>query len=172
MIAADKTYEYAYTELYRLAMFQRKFDDGEQILKLAYQNNPKQYAFLTALAQHYWPLKRRDDMVKVLQQIKSHAKDFDKAYLVVGDFYLRLGDGDSAIKEYREGITQDAKQKITYQKRIIEALMRQGKRPEAAEINNQILKEDPNDNDAKGLEATLLLDKGILPAPSPSSRQW
>ncbi|HMC58433.1 MAG TPA: tetratricopeptide repeat protein, partial [Candidatus Solibacter sp.] len=46
------------------------------------------------------------------------------------------------------------------QKHIIEVLMRQGKRSDAAEINAQILKADPNDNDARGLAATFLLDKG------------
>jgi len=162
VIAKDKTYEHAYTELYRLAIFQRKFNDGEKVLRLAFQNNPKQYSLLTALAQHYSLLRRRDDMLQVLGEIKSHAKDFDRAYLVVGDFYLRLGDGDSAIREYREGITRDPKQKATYQKRIVEVLMRQGKRQDAAEINAQILKDNPNDNDAKGLEGTLMLDRGDI----------
>ena len=78
----------------------------------------------------------------------------------MGDFYLRMGDGDSAIREYKEGIAKDAKKKSTYQKRVIEVLMRQGKRSEAAELNSQILKETPNDNDARGLAATFLLDKG------------
>src|ERR1043165_3804570 len=116
-------------------LFQQKPDEGEKILKLAYQNNPKQYGFLTLLAMHYYGQKRRDDMVGVLQQIKGHAKDFDQAYLTVGDFYLRMGDGDSAIREYKEGMTKDAKKKATYQKRVIEVMMRQGKRAEAAEIN-------------------------------------
>jgi tetratricopeptide (TPR) repeat protein len=160
VIDQDKTFQYAYTELYKLYAFQNKPDEGEKILKLAVQNNPKQYAFLTALALHYSLTRRREDMVNVLQQIKSHAGDFPQAYLVVGDFYLRLGDGDSAIREYREGIQKDAKKKSTYQKRVIEVLMRQGKRNEAADLNQQILKETPDDNDAKGLEATFLLDKG------------
>jgi len=64
----------------------------------------------------------------VLQQIKSHAKEFDQAYLRVGEFYLRMGDGDSAIREYKEGMAKDAKKKATYQKAIIEVLMHQGKR--------------------------------------------
>jgi tetratricopeptide (TPR) repeat protein len=160
VIEKDKTYQYAYTELYRMFLFQQKPDEQEKVLKLAYQNNPKQYGFLTLLAMHYYSQKRRDDMVSVLQQIKSHAKDFDQAYLTVGDFYLRMGDGDSAIREYKEGMTKDAKKKSTYQKRVIEVLMRMGKRQEAAEVNTQILKDDPGDNDARGLAATFLLDKG------------
>src|ERR1035438_8775003 len=40
--------------------------------------------------------------------------------------------------------------------------MRQGKRAEAAEVNAQILKEVPDDNDARGLSATFLLDNGDI----------
>jgi tetratricopeptide (TPR) repeat protein len=160
VIAKDKTYQYAYTELYRLYMFQKKPGDAEQVLRLAFANNPKQYGFLSLLAMHYNALQRHDDMVSVLNQIKSHAREFEQAYLTVGDFYLRTGDGDSAIREYKEGIAKDVKKKATYQKRIIEVLMRQGRRSDAAEINSQILKENPTDNDALGLSATFLLDKG------------
>lgn len=174
VIAKDKTYQYSYTELYRMFLFQAAVadragktdvgknykDQAEQILKLGYQNNPKQYAFLTLLALHYYGERRTDEMVSVLQQIKSHAKDYEQAYLTVGDFYLRMGDGDSAVREYKDGMTKDAKKKSTYQKRIIEVLMRQGKRTEAAEVNAAILKDDPNDNDARGLSATFMLDRG------------
>src|ERR1035441_176807 len=160
VIAKDKTYQYAYTELYRMFLFQNKPGDAEQVLKLAFDNNPKQYGFLTLLATHYFGFQRHDEMVGVLNTIKNHAKDFDQAYLTVGDFYLRTGDGDSAIREYKEGIAKDVKKKATYQKRVIEVLMHQGKRSEAAEINSQILKDDPKDNDARGLAATFLLDKG------------
>ncbi len=162
VIQKDKTYQLAYTELYRLFLFQRKPEQGEEVLKLGFANNPKQFAFLALLAMHYYGQQRRDDMVNVLNQIKSHAKEFEQAYLTVGDFYLRMGDGDSAIREYKEGMAKDTKKKATYQKRVIEVLMRQGKRGEAAEINSAILKESPNDNDARGLAATFLLDKGDI----------
>jgi tetratricopeptide (TPR) repeat protein len=160
VIEKDKSFQYAYSELYRLYLFQNKPAQGEAVLKEAYQNNPKQYAYLTLLAMHYYGQRRRDDMVAVLNQIKGHAKDFDQAYLTVGDFYLRMGDGDSAIREYKEGIAKDPKKKTTYEKRVIEVLMRQGKRSDAAEMNAQILKEAPDDNDARGLSATFMLDKG------------
>jgi tetratricopeptide (TPR) repeat protein len=160
VIEKDKTYQLAYTELYRLLLIQGKPADAEQVLQLGIQNNPKQFGYLTLLAMHYYMQKQRDLMVNVLNQIKSHAKEFEQAYFTVGDFYLRMGDGDAAVREYREGMSKDVKRKTTYQKRIIEVLMRQGKRTEAAEMNSQILKADPNDNDARGLAATFLLDKG------------
>ena len=112
-------------------------------MKSGFQSNPKQFGFLTTLALHYSLTGRRDDMAGVLQQVKAHAAEFDQAYLVVGDFYLRIGDGDTAIREYKEGMSKDPKKKIIYEKRIIEVYMRQGRRGEAADLNAQILKEDP-----------------------------
>src|ERR1017187_6435268 len=162
VIAKDKTAQYAYTELYRMFLYQNKPADAEQVLKQAFDNNPKQFNFLTLLARHYYVLQRHDEMVGVLNKIKSHANDFEQAYLTVGDFYLRTDDGDGAIREYKEGIAKDVKKKATYQKRVIEVLMRQGKRSEATDINSQILKDDPKDNDARGLAATFLLDKGDI----------
>jgi tetratricopeptide (TPR) repeat protein len=162
VIAKDKTAQYAYTELYRMFLFQNKPADAEQVLKQAFDNNPKQFSFLTQLATHYYMFQRHDEMVAVLNRIKSHANDFNQAYLTVGGFLLRTGDGDGAIREYKEGMAKDVKKKATYQKAIIEVLMHQGKRSEAAEINSQILKDDPKDNDARGLAATFLLDKGDI----------
>lgn len=162
VIAKDKSLQPTYTELYRILMSQKRSAEGEQLLKDAFQASPKQFGYLTLLAMHYSSEGRTADVTSTLQQIKSYAKDFDQAYLTVGDFYLRLGDGEAAIREYRDAMSKDAKRATTYQKRIIEVLMRQGKRNEAAEMNAQVLKADPNDNDAKGLAATFLLEKGEI----------
>ena len=160
IIDKDKTYQPAYNELYRLQVLtERNMDAGEQTLKLAYRNNPKAYTFLTSLAMQYSFQGRKDDMLKVLQQIKS-LKDLPDGYLVVGDFYRRLGDTDAATKEYREGQAQDPKRKTVYQKRIVQAFMARGKAAEAEEINRQILKDNPQDSFAKEVEGSLLLDRG------------
>jgi tetratricopeptide (TPR) repeat protein len=82
--------------------------------------------------------------------------------LAFGDFYLAFGKLDQAMQQYRTGMADKPAEKLTYQKRQIEVLMRQGKRSEAAELAKQILRERPNDPDARGLAANLLLDKGDL----------
>jgi len=160
LIDKDKTFTLAYTELYSLYLVQHRPEDAEQILKSGAADNPKQVNLLVLLAMLYSNLKRHDDMVAVLNRIKGHVKDFDRAYLLVGDFYLRNGDSDQALAQYKEGMAADPKQKATYQKRLIEVLMRQGKRTEAADINAAILKDNPKDSDARGLQASLLLDRG------------
>jgi tetratricopeptide (TPR) repeat protein len=160
VIEKDKTQKPAYTELYRMYMYQNRRDEGEKLLKQAFQSNPKDYSYLTSLALHYSFQNRRPEMIAVLEEIKSHAKDFPQAYQKVGEFYVRLGDPDSAIREFKEGMAKDPSNKALYQKSVMEVLMRQGKRGEAAEINQQILKDNPNDSDARSLEASFLLDKG------------
>jgi tetratricopeptide (TPR) repeat protein len=163
VLAADKSYLMAYISLYQLAIRQKQLDVAEQVLKEGYQNNPKEFTFLERLALLYFAEKRNDDMLKALQEIKAHAKEYPAAYMEVGDFYyFRLGDAESGIREYREGMAKDPKRKAAYQKHIIEVLMRQGKRSEAAAINDQILKDNPDDPDAKSLDASLKLDKGDI----------
>lgn len=156
----NKAFLEAYRELYRLLWVQNKRSDAEAALWAGYKNNPKQYGFLLSLAEQYLAERRLDDMQKVLQQLKSKAGEYSRAYLDVGDFYLRTGDAESAVREYREGVSKDSKNKTTYQKRVVEALLRQDKRAEAADVNAQILKDNPSDADARGVAAALLLDKG------------
>jgi len=61
------------------------------------QNNPKQFGIPDHVAMHYSQQHQRENMVAVLNEIKSHAKEYESAYQTVGDFYLRMGDGESAI---------------------------------------------------------------------------
>ncbi len=162
VIAKDKTLDAPYMELYRLYMVTGKPDEGANVLRLAFVNNPKKFQFLTLLASHYYGVNRPQDMLRVLEEIKSHAGDFDQSYLTVGDFFARMGKPDDAIREYREGESKDSKKKVAYQKRIVDILLSEGKRDEAGSLNAEILKANPNDSDARGVAATLLLDKGDL----------
>ncbi len=150
----------AYGRLYNLLGTQNKQAEAEQLLKDGYQNNPKQYGFLITLANQYLVEGRRDDMLNVLGQLKSKVGEYPKAYLDVGDFYLRSGDPEAAVREYREGMGKDAKNRITYQKRIVEVRIRQNKPSEAADANDEILKENKNDPDANSVNATLELSRG------------
>ena len=160
VIDSNKTFVMGYISLYQLAIRQRRPDMAEDTLKQGYKNNPKHYEFLQRLALFYYVQKRTGEMANTLQEIKRHAGEYPNAYMDVGDFYFRLGDGESAVREYREGLAKDSKQRANYQKHIIEVLMHQGKQVEAAGINEQILKENPDDPDAKSLDASLKLEKG------------
>ncbi len=162
LVDREKDNVSAYLELYRLYAFQNQLDRAEAILKKAIANNPQKYELLINLAQHYYGRKRRDEVVRVLEDLKSHAKDYPLAFEQVGGFYFRLGDGAEAMRQYEEGIKANPEKKTTYQKLIIEVLTAQGKKEDAKRVNDAILAADPKDNDALGMQAALLLDKGDL----------
>jgi tetratricopeptide (TPR) repeat protein len=160
VIDEEKSFAEGYTNLYALYMQEKKTEEAEQLIKEAIKNNPKDAQYMELLASHYVAMGRRDDVLDVLQKIKSHAKEWDGVYQSVADFYLRINDTESALREYREAMVKDPKRKTAYEHSIIEVLLHQGKRSEAAEMNSQMLKENPKDNDAKSLAATFLLDQG------------
>jgi tetratricopeptide (TPR) repeat protein len=160
VIAANQSFEPAYQECYRLLIVRKKSAEAEQLLKEGSRNNPKRLEFLSLLADHYLSEGRQDDMRSVIGQIKANARNFDRARLTTGDLYLRAGDRDAAIREYREGAAQDAQNASAYLKRELSALLLQGRVSDAADVDSQILKGNPKDIDARAMEATFLLDRG------------
>ncbi|MCU1261123.1 MAG: Tetratricopeptide 2 repeat protein [Bryobacterales bacterium] len=151
-----------YIELYRLYVAQHKPGEAEAILKKAIAANPKDYTFQTLLAAHYFTSGNKAEGVKMLEGLKSHYHDYPDAFKTAGDFYLRLNDGPTAIKQYEEGVAKDPSRKVEYQKHIIEVLMHDGKTAQAYEKNLEILKANPKDPEARGLKASFLLDKGDI----------
>lgn len=125
----------AYTRLYQMYLKQGRSADAEQLFQRA----------VTAIPP------------SVFAPGKPQA-------VAVGDFYLAFGKLDQALQQYQAGMAENPGDKPAYLKRQIEILLRQGKRNEAVELNAQILRENPNDFEARGLAASLLLDKGDVNA--------
>ena len=160
MVDKDKANLNGYYELYRVYLSRKDTKDAEAVIQEAIKNNPKDTSLRLTLAQFYFGTNRRDDLVKQLNLMKSDLKSFPNAYFQAGDFYLRANDVDDAMKQYEEGIQKDASHKNTYLKHEIEAYVRTGKNNLAYEKNEQILKNDPKDPEARGLRATFMLDRG------------
>ena len=64
------------------------------------------------------------------------------------------------MAHYQEGIKRQPKEKHTYQKRIIEVMVKQNKKDEAQQLVTEILKEDPKDPEAIAIRASLSLLTG------------
>jgi len=130
VIDKDKTFQTAYNELYRLqVLYEKNMDAGEQTLKLGYRNNPKAYAFLTSLAMHYSFQGRKDDMLKVLQQIKSCGISRMDTW-----WWATFTGGWATPTRRTRSIARPgagSQAKTVYQKRIVEAFMARGKAAEA-----------------------------------------
>ncbi len=160
LVDKDKTNLNAYIELYQVYVGQKRFPEAEAILKKAIAAVPKDAGLRLRLAQFYWGTRRQDDLVALLADMKKDLKLFPDAYIQSGDFYLRIAQYDNAIKEYEDGIKRDVARTNDYLKREIDVYIRQGNSTMALAKNDQILRNDPKDPEAKGLRATFMLDKG------------
>ena len=160
LIEKHKDFAQIYAALYLEYLNRKDLDSAERVLKLRATNNPKDPGVFIALAGHYFGTGRKPEMQAALNTVLSDRKTFPMANLLVGDFYFRIRDFDQAIRLYDEGARLDEKSKPDYQKRMIEALMFQGKRIEAMQLVDSLLKAAPADLDARAMRAALVLQGG------------
>jgi tetratricopeptide (TPR) repeat protein len=160
LLKKDPTALAVYDALFLQYRQSNRLADAERILKSKVENNPKVADARLQLAAHYYSLKQRPEMMATLNQLSSDAKDFPASELMVGDFFLRIRDLDQAMMHYQEGIKRQPKEKHTFQKRMIEVMVKQNKKDEAQQLVTDILKEDPKDPEAIAIRASLSLLTG------------
>jgi tetratricopeptide (TPR) repeat protein len=134
--------------------------DMERVLKSKLENNPKTAEAYLQLAAHYHSTKQREPMMSVLQRLSSNTADFPKGALLVGDFFLRTADYEQAARSYQAGMQQKPEEKAAYQKRMVEVLLKQNKKPEAVKLVNDMVGANPKDDEAIAMRASLSLMAG------------
>jgi tetratricopeptide (TPR) repeat protein len=149
-----------YDLLYRYYQSQNRPADAENILRAKASNNPGNINDALELAMFYAAAGKRDQMSATLQRILDDPKKFPDGHLRAGDFYGALHDWPEALRQYQQGADANPKEKSAYLKRISDAWLAQGKGDEAASVIAGILKENPNDDSAKAVNASLLLKTG------------
>ena len=160
MLGRDKSNAALYDVLYSYYMREKRLGDAETILRDKSANNPKNSAFILQNAAHFYLQKRPDEMAAALDKILKDPKTFPKARLQVGEFYFRIRNFDKAVENYEAGIRESPTDKIALQKRIVETLVMQGKKTEASQLVEAILKEDSKDSEAIAMRAALMLQAG------------
>jgi tetratricopeptide (TPR) repeat protein len=160
VIEKDKTLLVPYQELYKFYVNRQRMPDAEDILKRAIATHPAEYSLQIQLARHYFLARNPAEMTQVLDVLKSHFKSYPEAFMKAGDFYFLLGDTDQAIRQYQEGMSNDLGRRVDYQKRVIQALVQKGRADEAFRKNQEILKANPADPEARAFDGKYLLDKG------------
>lgn len=138
--------------------------DAERLLKSEVSALPTSAHARLELAALYRQLGRRQDMEQVLQSMSNDRTHFSAAPALIGDFYADRGNWESALGYYRNGVQQaSGKDQIEYQKRIEHALEALGKRDEALQQVEEILKSHPKDPDMRFEEARLTRESNSKP---------
>ncbi len=151
-----KTFGPVYDVLYSSAIRKSEYAKAEAILKTKIANLPADASSRIELAGFYYSSNRRPEMLAMLDGLRADRKAFPQADGQIGDFEVRIGDYESALRSYREGEKNQPKLRATYEKRIAEVLIGQGKNEDALQIAARLHKENPDDLDAAALEASLL----------------
>ncbi len=151
--------EPVYDILYTFYASMNRPADAESLLKRKIQNNPDKPQYRLQLAQHYARFNQTAEMNATLAGLLEE-KNFPLAHLYVGDFYTSVGNRQEALRQFEQGAQSDTKNKATYQKRIGDLLLAQGKRDEAAKVIESILHDQPKDADALRVRAEIWMESG------------
>jgi len=161
LIARQKSYGEVYAVLYEWYLKNNRPADAESVLKTRVGNNPKEGSYLLDLAAHYARSQKPAEMRAILQRLLDDPKDFPQARLWVGDFYVSLRNYPEAVRYFEEGArTAKDAEKVRYQKGAGAALLAEGKGAQASSTIDQIVKENPQDQEAQRAQADLLMRSG------------
>jgi tetratricopeptide (TPR) repeat protein len=160
VVAQDKTFGAIYDVLYRQYMFAGRTADAENILKTKVANNPKDVNSVLQLARHYASTQNPAAMNRTLEAIVNNQKEFPDGQLRVGDFYATLGQWEQAFRTFEDGARSNPKEKLVYEKRMMDTRLAQGKKDEARHLVELVLQDAPKDEDARRARAALQLDAG------------
>lgn len=160
LVRKQPTLAAAYDVLYLHYMRSRREADAEAVLKQKVASLPKTAGAWLQLAAHYYRLQRKGEMQAALDHLISHPGDFPEAYQLVGDFFRIRGDFDSALRYYDLGSQKDSSRRARYQKARAQVLLEQGRRAEAKSLIEEILKQNPRDEEARAMRAGLIIESG------------
>jgi tetratricopeptide (TPR) repeat protein len=159
-IRKNKAFGPAYDFLYEQYRSAGKTDEAENVLKLKVANNPKQAAFIIELARYYAGRQNPPQVDATVAKLFASPADFPDGRLIAGNFYLSVGKPELALQQFNAGLQSASANRNAYRKRIAPVLASQKKWPEAFQQIEAILKEQPNDRDAKLMRALGWLDEG------------
>ncbi len=160
MLKKDPHLSSIYDALFLEYSRQHRAADAERIMKSKVENNPEVANNYLQLAAYYYSQKQRPEMLATLKRVSDNTKQFPNAHLAVGDFFLRIKDLDLALQQYEAGQKQNDKDKHLFEKRMVETMVLQDRKSEATGILAQILKEDPKDDEALAIRASLQMMNG------------
>jgi tetratricopeptide (TPR) repeat protein len=160
LIQDSPTVPGAYWFLSRLYLQQNRLKEADAVVDKLIQANPQTPGFKVDRAEYLFATQRKDEAMQTLAAL-SAATDTDAALLKrVGDTYLRIREPQKAYETYEAGIKRFPAQKTEFRLRMIPALLTLQKRDEAIRLAETAVQEDPSNNGALSMRASLWLNYG------------
>jgi tetratricopeptide (TPR) repeat protein len=159
-IQGHKNYAPAYDVLYVYYTNHNRPAQAEDILKLKVANNPDEPDYISQLAHLYWTAGKQSQGLDLLAKMLENPKHPVQTHLAAGDFYGSIAHWDEAKQQFEQGLRAAPDQAVAFQKKIVNVLLIQGNKDQAALLVDEILKKAPQDEEALRVRAGLRLDSG------------
>jgi tetratricopeptide (TPR) repeat protein len=156
--AAIRTYPQSpdvYAEVYRLLLAQDKPNEAQEILRSAAMNVGDCDWFPTTLAAQELTQKDTKGLGEAVRLLKAKSSKPQAVCLAAGDFWVRAGDADSALREYQACGSADAQTLDLVHRRMVRLLSAAGRQQQAKQVNEQILATHPKDVEARAMEGVM-----------------
>ena len=153
----------AYANLSRFYQYKQDLPKAEQVLQEGIKNDPDAPANYLRLAALLLQEKRMADAETVVQNLRNQLPKNADVAGAIAEFYLAARNPDAAIKEYQRGLTIDPKSE-RLQIALAEAYLMSGHVEEATKLDEQMLKDKPNDVPGRMIKGRLEAIKGDYPA--------
>ena len=138
-----------------------RFAEAEQQFRTAMDMDPKSPEARGALARLYLVEGKNAEAEEFLKQSKRDFPDNSAGYRMLGDFYFSTGNLDKAIAEYGT-LYQEHPEDIQVKKNYIQVLIQKDRFDEARKLNDELLKANPQDNEALISRSKMQISSGDL----------
>jgi tetratricopeptide (TPR) repeat protein len=136
-----------------------RFADAEQQFRHAMSldlANPEPRA---ALARLYLAEGKKTEAEEILKQAKRDFPNNPAGYRLLGEFYFANGEVDKAAAEYAS-VYQQHPEDLQLKKNYIQILIQTKRFDEARKLDDEILKSNPNDDDALVYQSEMQITQG------------
>jgi len=136
-----------------------RFAEAEQQFRHAMSLDPTNPEPLAALAGLYSAEGKRVDAEELLKQAKRDFSNNPAGYRLLGEFYFANGEMDKAAPEYAS-VYQQHPEDLQLKKNYIQILIQTKRFDEARKLDDEILKTNPNDDDALVYQSQMQITAG------------
>lgn len=169
LIEEKRSFGAAYDLLYDRYTSAKRMDDAERILaqRASVIWSP---ATIVQLALIYSKANKAAERDAMINRLITH-KDYANGPIVAGDFYLGIGNAETAIQQYETGIKNYPGNRVAYQRKIVNALLTQRRDDEALQRAEELVRESPKDFEGRAMRAALLFERGQIDRALPEFKE-
>lgn len=150
----------AYWFLSRLYLQQNRLKDADAVVDRLIEANPQVPGLKVDRAEYLFATQRKEEALRALEALASSPQTDAALLKRVGDTYARIREPQKAIETYEAGIQRFPAQKTEFRLRIVPALLAMQKREDAIRLAEKTVQEDPSNNGALSMRASLWLNFG------------